>query len=210
MPNPTEPVQDVAAPALREPAFHDLLVAALPALRRQAYALTRHRAEADDLVQAAVTNALAARHSFAAGTNFQGWMSCILRNRFLSDRRRRRETVAVEDAPAEAFARAAGQEDSIALGELRRHLARLPAEQREALVMVTLEGLSYEEMSARLGVPVGTLKARVCRAREQLRIRLLGEATGEAPVKTRPAARLGAGAAPQRRAINESRAGAVC
>jgi RNA polymerase sigma-70 factor (ECF subfamily) len=155
--------------------FHDLMVAALPQLRQQAFALTRNRADADDLVQAAVTNALSAQHSFMPGTNFKAWMSRILRNRFLSDMRRRRETVEVDEAPPEAFARAASQEDSIALQELRHNLARLPADQRLALMMVTVQGMSYEEVSAELGVAVGTLKCRVFRARKQLQTWLLGE-----------------------------------
>lgn len=155
--------------------FHDLMVGALPQLRQQAFALTRNRSDADDLVQAAVTNALAAQHSFMPGTNFKAWMSRILRNRFLSDMRRRRETVEVDEAPPEAFARAASQEDSIALQELRHNLARLPADQRLALMMVTVQGMSYEEVSAQLGVAVGTLKCRVFRARKQLQIWLLGE-----------------------------------
>ncbi len=159
--------------------FHALMVDALPGLRQQAFALTRNRADADDLVQAAVTNALAAQHSFTPGTNFKAWMSRILRNRFLSDMRRRRETVEVDEAPAEAFARAAGQEDSIALQELRRALAKLPADQRLALMMVTVQGMSYEEVSAQLGVAVGTLKCRVFRARKQLQVMLLGDAPAE-------------------------------
>jgi RNA polymerase sigma-70 factor, ECF subfamily len=203
-PGSQRPAAAPQAEGTAHPAFHDLLVAALPTLRQQAYALTRNRADADDLLQAAVTNALAARDSFTPGTNFNGWMSCILRNRFLSDCRRRRETVAVEDAPADAFAGPASQEDSLALGELRKHLARLPADQREALIMVTIEGLSYEEMSARLGVPVGTLKARVCRGREQLRIWLLGEEPARGKAGSRAAARQDAGATRRRRAITET------
>ena len=158
--------------------FHDLMVAALPQLRQQAFALTRNRSDADDLVQAAVTNALSAQQSFMPGTNFKAWMSRILRNRFLSDMRRRRETVEVDEAPPEAFARAASQEDSIALQELRHNLARLPADQRLALMMVTVQGMSYEEVSAELGVAVGTLKCRVFRARKQLQVWLLGEDAG--------------------------------
>ena len=154
--------------------FHDLMVAALPQLRQQAFALTRNRSDADDLVQAAVTNALSAQQSFMPGTNFKAWMSRILRNRFLSDMRRRRETVEVDEAPPEAFARAASQEDSIALQELRHNLGLLPADQRIALMMVTVQGMSYEEVSAQLGVAVGTLKCRVFRARKQLQVWLLG------------------------------------
>jgi RNA polymerase sigma-70 factor, ECF subfamily len=171
------PTEDVA----NKIAFEDVLIKTLPSLRQYAYALTRNRADADDLLQSAVSNALAARNSFTPGTNFKAWMSCILRNRFLSDTRRRRETVAVDDAPQELFARAASQDDNIALGELRRAMNRLPAGHRLALVMITVQGLSYEEASAELGVPVGTVKCRVFRARKQLHAWLMGDADTKRP-----------------------------
>lgn len=155
--------------------FHEALVALLPRLRVQALALTRNKADADDLVQAAVTNALAAQASFTPGTNFGAWMYRILRNRFISDRRRLRETVDIDDAPAEAFARPAGQEQNLALSELRGAMARLPADQRTALVMVAVQGMSYEEVATAMGCAVGTAKCRVFRARCTLEARLLGE-----------------------------------
>ncbi len=185
----TLPDADVSAVQSQE-CFHDMLVGCLPRLRQQAMALTRRRADADDLVQAAVTNALAAQASFIPGTNFKAWMARILRNRFLSDVRRRRETVEMDDAPQEAFSRPASQEASIAMDELRVNLARLPADQRIALMMSAVQGLSYDEMSAELGVAVGTLKCRVFRARKQLQAWLLGEAPVDAPAK---AAKIDAG-----------------
>ncbi|WP_245211697.1 sigma-70 family RNA polymerase sigma factor [Neoroseomonas oryzicola] len=172
--------------------FHEELVALLPKLRVQALSLTRNRADADDLVQAALANALAAQHSFTPGTNLGAWMYRILRNRFISDRRRLRETVDIDDTPAEAFARPGGQEDSLALRELRVELARLPADQRTALIMVTVQGMSYEEVAAAMGCAVGTAKCRVFRARRTLEARLMGEEPAAAP---RPARRPGAGAA---------------
>ncbi|WP_137126158.1 sigma-70 family RNA polymerase sigma factor [Roseomonas sp. HF4] len=168
---PGHPVPaDAKAPAC----FADDLVALLPRLRVQALALTRNRADADDLVQAAVTSALAAKDSFTPGTNFGGWMYRILRNRFLSDRRRARETVDVDDAPPQALSRPGNQEDNLALQELRRHLARLPADQRMALIMVSVQGLSYQEVATAMGCAVGTAKCRVFRARRQLEVWLLG------------------------------------
>lgn len=155
--------------------FHEALVALLPKLRIQALSLTRNRPDADDLVQAAVTNALAAQASFTPGTNFGAWMYRILRNRFISDRRRQRDTMDMDDAPAEAFARPASQEDSLALGELRVEMAKLPADQRTALVMVTVQGMSYEEVAAAMNCAVGTAKCRVFRARCTLEARLLGD-----------------------------------
>jgi RNA polymerase sigma-70 factor (ECF subfamily) len=172
--------------------FHAELVALLPRLRVQALALTRNPADADDLVQAALANALAAQASFTPGTNLGAWMYRILRNRFISDRRRLRETVDIDDAPADAFACPGGQEDNLALRELRVELARLPADQRTALIMVTVQGMSYEEVAAAMGCAVGTAKCRVFRARRALEARLMGE---EPAAASRPARRRGAGAA---------------
>jgi RNA polymerase sigma-70 factor (ECF subfamily) len=171
--------------------FHDELVALLPKLRVQALSLTRNRTEADDLVQAAITNALAAQNSFTPGTHLGAWVYRIMRNRFISDRRRRRETVEMDDAPADAFARRGNQEDSIALGELRREMARLPEDQRIALVMVAVQGMSYEEVAEATGCAVGTAKCRVFRARRALEAKLMGEPAGTASAKA-PALRAGA------------------
>ena len=155
--------------------FHALILSVLPSLRQQAMALTRHRADAEDLVQAAVASALAAQDSFCIGTNFRAWMTRILRNRFFSNVRRRRTVVDLGDVPAAQLGRSGGQEDNLEIQDLRRHLLRLPANQRLILLMITLEGLSYEEASEHLGVAAGTLKCRVFRARAQLEIWMLGE-----------------------------------
>lgn len=176
--------------------FHAALVAHLPKLRVQALALARNRADAEDLVQNTVANALAARASFEPGTNLGAWLYRILRNRFISDHRRRRETVDIEDVPGEAFARPGGQEDSLALRELRRELARLPADQRAALVMVSVQGMSYEEVAAAMGCAIGTAKCRVFRGRRTLEARLLGEAPAAA--RARRDARAGAAASAPR------------
>ncbi len=155
--------------------FHGLLTTTLPRLRVQALALTRNRADADDLVQSAVTSALAAQNSFTPGTNFGAWMFRILRNRFISDIRRRRETTDIDDVPSSAFARPGAQEDSLVMRELRLHMARLPVEQRTALVMVTVQGMSYEEVAQAMDCAVGTAKCRVFRARQTLQRWLTGE-----------------------------------
>jgi len=173
----TGTAEAVAAPAAvaEGPSFHDQLVALLPRLRVQAVSMTRNRADADDLVQAAVSNALAAQNSFTPGTNFGAWMFRILRNRFLSDIRRRRDTCDMDNAPAEALARPAAQEDSLALRELRMRLADLPEDHRTALLLVTVQGMSYEEAAEVMGCAVGTAKCRVFRARRQLEAWLVGE-----------------------------------
>jgi len=155
--------------------FHDLLIQHLPVLRQQAMALTRNRADAEDLLQTSVASALAAKASFQPGTNFRAWMGSIIRNRFLSNCRRRRETVSIDDAPPSTLSRSGGQEESLAMRELRHHMARLPAQQRLLLLLISVEGRSYEEVSQQTGVPVGTLKARVSRTRKQLRVWMLGD-----------------------------------
>jgi len=164
-----------ASPCLPLPPFQALLVANLPMLRQRAISLTRHKADAEDLLQTAIASALAAQSSFEPGTNFRAWMTRILRNRFFSNLRARRESVDLEHAPPGLLSRSGGQEERLAVQELCRCLAALPADQRRILLMITVEGVSYAEASLSLGVAVGTLKCRVFRARQQLRGRLLGE-----------------------------------
>ena len=158
--------------------FHDQVITILPRLRVQALALTRNRASAEDLVQDAVCNALAAQNSFIPGTNFAAWMHRILRNRFISNLRKRRDTTDIDDVPASVFATEAPHEDRLALKELSKAMLRLPSDQREALVMVVVHGMSYEALASSTGCAVGTAKSRVFRARRQLEAWLLGEGTG--------------------------------
>ncbi|MBS1025733.1 sigma-70 family RNA polymerase sigma factor [Gluconobacter cerinus] len=156
-------------------AFHDQVIAILPKLRVQALSLTRNRAAAEDLVQDAVCNALAAQNSFIPGTNFSAWMHRILRNRFISDLRKRRETTDIDDVPASTFASPATHEDRLALKDLSLALSRLPADQREALVMVVIQGMSYEALAEATDCAVGTAKSRVFRARRQLEAWMTGD-----------------------------------
>ena len=168
---------------MSSPAFHDQVIEILPKLRVQALALTRNRASAEDLVQDAVCNALSASNSFIPGTNFAAWMHRILRNRFISNLRKRRDTTDIDDVPANMFATEAAHEDRLALKELGAAMTRLPADQREALVMVVVHGMSYEDLADATGCAVGTAKSRVFRARRQLEAWLMGE------TKARPATR---------------------
>jgi RNA polymerase sigma-70 factor (ECF subfamily) len=151
------------------------LISLLPRLRIQALALTRNPSAAADLVQDAVTNALGARGSFTPGTNFPAWMHRILRNRFISDTRKRRPSVDMDDVPEAALATPAAHEDRLVLKELHRAIGRLPLLQRESLFMVVLHGMSYEQVAEATGCAVGTAKSRVFRARQQLQLWLTGE-----------------------------------
>jgi RNA polymerase sigma-70 factor (ECF subfamily) len=175
------------------PVFHDQVIAILPKLRVQALALTRNRASAEDLVQDSVCNALSAQDSFIPGTNFAAWMHRILRNRFIANQRKRRDTTDIDDVPASVFATEAPHEDRLALKQLAKAMTRLPADQREALVMVVLHGMSYEDLAESTGCAVGTAKSRVFRARRQLEAWLLGTEGETVPAlareQRRPAAR---------------------
>jgi RNA polymerase sigma-70 factor (ECF subfamily) len=166
---PTSPAVHAAA------SFHDQVIGILPKLRIQALALTRNRTAAEDLVQDAVCNALSAQSSFIPGTNFPAWMHRILRNRFISNLRKRRDTTDIDDVPAHVFSTPAQHEDRLALKELGAAMMRLPADQREALMMIVVHGLSYEALAEATGCAVGTAKSRVFRARRQLEAWLLGE-----------------------------------
>lgn len=145
------------------------MIVLLPELRAFARFLARERSAADDLVQDALVRALAALHQFQDETNLKAWLFTILRNRFYEGQRRRRREAAViaEQRPAtEAIGPA--QEGQADLGDLARMLWRLPPSQREALILIGAQGLSQEDAARVCGVPVGTMKARLSRARSAL------------------------------------------
>ena len=176
----TTPCQDVRndCHASGGDGFHEMLMAALPRLRVHATALTRNRPEADDLVHDAVTRALRHRSSFEMGTNFAGWMHRILRNRFISLRRQRREHIHLDDVSGVLDGAGASHEHRLILQELAAMLTDLSSECREALILVAVEGRSYQEVANLQGCAVGTTKTRVFRARQQLKTQLLGHGAG--------------------------------
>jgi RNA polymerase sigma-70 factor (ECF subfamily) len=145
------------------------LFAALPHLRAFAISLTGDLDRADDLVQEAVVRALSHLHQFRRGTNFQGWMFTILRNQFHSNfRKRRHEIEDADGAYAAKFAVPPEQGGHLDLGDFRNALAKLTPEQREAILLIGAEGLTYEETAEICGTKVGTIKSRVNRARRRL------------------------------------------
>jgi RNA polymerase sigma-70 factor (ECF subfamily) len=153
----------------RDHPFHTELEAALPALRAFARSLARDPVMADDLTQEALLKAWAARDSFAPGTNLRAWLFTILRNAYFSHlRKRRREVEDADDAMAARLATPPEQDRHMALIDFAAALDRLPAEQREALVLVAAAGVSYEEAAEICGCAVGTIKSRVNRARRLL------------------------------------------
>ena len=145
-----------------------LLLASVPALRRFAVSLARDPTAADDLVQDTLLRAWRARARFEPGTNFEAWTFTILRNVFYSGQRKHRE---VQDEDGSYTARLSilpNQAGCLDLQDVRTALDRLAPMMREALVLVTIEDLSYEEAAAVMGCQVGTVKSRVWRARDQL------------------------------------------
>jgi len=145
------------------------LIALLPDLRAFARFLQRDRSEADDLVQEAVTRALAALGQFQAGTSLRAWLFTILRNTHYEQARRRSTERRAIDArlPPEPGGTPA-QHSQAELADLERLLWDLPPLLREALVLVGARGLGYDEAAMVCHVPVGTMKARVSRARARL------------------------------------------
>lgn len=147
------------------------VVGQLPALRRYARALTRDDGDAEDLVHDALVRAYERRGTFAPGRDLKRWLLSIVHNAFIDRGRvRAAETRRLAElaAPVEIAADPA-QEHHLRLAEVRRAFMELPEEQRAALHLVAVEGMSYAEAAAALDVPVGTVMSRISRAREALR-----------------------------------------
>jgi len=153
--------------------FKRLLVGIVPALRRFAVSLVRESAAADDLVQDTLLRAWRARTRFEPGTNFEAWTFTILRNLFYSNQRKHREVEDENGSYSAGLATPPSQAGRLDLQDMRAALDRLPPAQRESLVLVAIENLSYEEAASVMNCQVGTVKSRVWRAREQL-ARMLG------------------------------------
>lgn len=147
------------------------VIGQLGAMRRYARSLTRDGEEAEDLVQDAFLRAYERRSTFRAGGNLRAWLLSILHNSFIDRvRARRAETVRIEKAGELApISLDAPQDHVVRLAQVRAAFLTLPEEQRAALHLVTIEGLSYQEAADALGVPVGTLMSRIGRARASLR-----------------------------------------
>ena len=146
------------------------LCAAIPGLRRAAMAMARHTADAEDLVQDTLTNALRYAAQFEAGTNLAAWLNRILRNRFLTGMRVRRVQVDLADAAMDPrMSMAPRQVAIIEAQDALAAVARLPAAHRDVMRTVVLDGDEYADVAARTGVPQGTLKCRVFAARNAIR-----------------------------------------
>jgi RNA polymerase sigma-70 factor (ECF subfamily) len=152
-----------------EPELRDALLAAVPNLRAFAVSLTGNFDRADDLVQDTLLRALSHIDRFERGTNLHAWLFTILRNLFHSEYRKRKREVEDPDGSYAAQLRTAPEQGArLDFQDFRAALAKLPADQREALLLVGAQGFSYEDAAAIMGCAVGTVKSRVNRARVRL------------------------------------------
>jgi len=168
--------------------FEDGIAEHLPRLRRYARALLRDPAAADDLVQSCVERALGKKHLFKPGTDLRAWLFTVMHNVHVNLARKRMRTantVSLEQAGEQAGERAGeragdlpvtppSQEDALSVRDLAWALEQLPDDQRQAVLLVGLEGLSYKETAEVLAAPVGTVMSRLARGREKLRALLDG------------------------------------
>lgn len=164
----------MAAGSHADAAFRHELTTILPSLRAFAFTLCWQRTDADDLVQDTVIRALDKQHLFQPGTNLRAWTMTLMRNQYYNTwRKRRPEVEDVNGVHAEQIAVPAAQAAGLMMGSFHAALGRLPPDQREALILIGAADHSYEEAAAICGVPTGTIKSRVHRARQFL-IRALG------------------------------------
>lgn len=159
-----------AVPAIDpDKVFRDQLVALLPSLRAFARGLCGHREMADDLAQDTMMRAWAARESYTQGTNFRAWMFMIMRNQFYTTIRKNSRMTSLDPEVAErVLVVAPAQQNGINVDDVAKALQKLPAEQREVLLLIGANGLSYEEAAEVVGCAMGTVKSRLARGRTAL------------------------------------------
>ena len=142
----------------------------LPRLRRFAIGLTGNAPDGDDLCQVTIERALTNRDKWAAGSRLDSWMYRIMRNAWIDETRavgRRGKTFVSEEAGLSVGSDGA-QEAAVELSNVDRALGKLPADQREAVLLVMVEGYAYKEAAEIVGCPVGTLNSRLVRGRDAL------------------------------------------
>ena len=162
--------------------FEELAIPLFDQLYNFAHWLTQNREEAEDLVQETYVKALKGFSSFQLGTNFRAWIYRILRNTFLTSRKRLKVTMTVpfdfdeeEEAPEPAIEHDTPETLLLARSSqesLQQAIDELPVHFREILLLCEVEEMSYQEISETLAVPIGTVMSRLSRARQTLRSEL--------------------------------------
>lgn len=151
---------------------YDLILPFIPNLRRYAGALTANRGDAEDLVQETLERAVRKFHLWRPG-DLRAWLFSIMHNVFVNGLKRRRpqSTVDIDDVQIAAPVGTVGRTDMM---DLQKALGALPPEQREVVLLVGLEEMSYVEVSHALGIPLGTVMSRLSRGRQRLRKEMEG------------------------------------
>jgi RNA polymerase sigma-70 factor (ECF subfamily) len=151
--------------------FGRLLEKEIPRLRRYAFALTRNMSRADDLVQDTLVRAIAKQRGWQCGTNLRAWLFTLMHNQNVNGVRRSAREGAVEFDDTWPFPTAATDPAAgLSLRDLDRALAQIPEERRQVILLIGLEDISYKEAATILDVPIGTIRSRLSRGRESLRI----------------------------------------
>ncbi len=155
----------------------ELIEPHIPSLRRYARSLVGDRDQADDLVQDCLERALSRWHLWQRDREIRPWLFTILHNAYVSEWRRqsRRPTVPLTEATLDVLEQPGHADDRIELQQLLAAVDALPDEQREVVLLVSVESFSYEEAAKMLGVPTGTIMSRLSRARARLRAFARGE-----------------------------------
>lgn len=167
-------------PAQQDKEFHDQLVAIIPSLRAFARGLCGNRDLADDMAQDAMTRAWAARQSYTPGSNFRAWMFMILRNHFYTTLRKNSRMVSWDPEIAErVLVVAPAQQDGLNVQDVQAALQKLPPEQREVLILIGANGVSYEEAAEIMGCAIVTIKSRLARGRVALTALIEGPPIGD-------------------------------
>jgi RNA polymerase sigma-70 factor (ECF subfamily) len=149
------------------------IVELIPRLRRYARALAGERTAADDLVQDTLERAWSKLHLYRRGTDLRAWLFTVMHNVYVNQRRAARPSTPLDDEIQE-LAQPVRETDTLVLRDLDAAIRRLPPEQREVLLLVALEDMSYAEAAEALEIPIGTVMSRLARAREKLRAMLSG------------------------------------
>ena len=154
----------------------------IPRLRRYARALLGDRYAADDLVQDTLERAWNKFHLWRPGSDLRAWLFTIMHNVFVNQVRSKRSEIekTMEELPVVAVR--ATQSDSLEIADVERALRALPDEQREVLILVAIEEMTYDEVSRALAIPIGTVMSRLSRARERMR-RLIAGVQPAIPLK---------------------------
>jgi RNA polymerase sigma-70 factor, ECF subfamily len=165
---PSDGMAKIELPAATRTELNKQLLSQIPSLRAFAHVLTRNHSEVDDLVQDTLVKAISNIHQFTPGTNLRAWLFTIERNTFYTAHQQRRRQAATPLDDTRTLGVSPTQEWSVRMSAVHDAVLQLPAEQREALLLVAGAGMSYDEAAVVCQCALGTIKSRINRARHRL------------------------------------------